>query len=69
MKVRPTILNNHQPKCYIGNGMLFFSGHISIEMNLLEEAVIVRALSEVGMLKPEYLQKLKNHMEKEGILW
>ena len=69
MKVRPSITNHRQPKCYVGNGMLFFSGHISIEMDLLEEAVIVRALSEVGMLKPEYLQKLKNHMAKEGITW
>ena len=69
MKVRPTILSNKQPKCYYGNGMLFKSGHWEVEMDLLEMAVIVKALSELGMLKPEYLQKLKAHMAKEGITW
>ena len=69
MKVRPTILNNRQPKCWTGNGLLIKSGHYQVELDLLETAVIVRALSEVGMLNPIYLKKMKDHMDKEGITW
>jgi len=69
MRVRPTIANTKQPKCYTGNGLLVRSGHWEVELDYLELAVIVRALSEVGMLKPEYLQKLKAHMAKGGITW
>jgi len=69
MKVRLSILSNRQPKCYTGNGLLIRSGHKEAEFDYLELAVIVRALSEVGMLKPEYLEKLKVHMAKEGITW
>ncbi|HUW46162.1 MAG TPA: hypothetical protein VMW50_10265 [Dehalococcoidia bacterium] len=69
MKVRLSILNTRQPKCYTGNGLLIRSGHKEAEFDYLELAVIVRALSEVGMLQPEYLQKLKIHMDKEGISW
>lgn len=69
MKVRPTLLNRRQPKCYVGNGMLLKSGHWDVEFDYLEMAVIVKALSELGMLSPKYLEKLANHMEKEGITW
>lgn len=69
MKVRPTIRNNRQPKCYTGNGLLMRSGHWEIEYDKLELAVIVRSLSEMGMLNPTYLRHLKNHMEKEGVTW
>ena len=69
MKVRPTILNNRQPKCWTGNGLLLRSGHYQVELDYLEMAVIVKALSTLGMLSPKYLQKLADHMEKEGITW
>jgi len=69
MKVRPILLDNKQPKCWTGNGLLIRSGHYQVELDLLEMAVIVRALSEVGMLNPTYLKKLKEHMEKERISW
>ena len=69
MKVRPTISNNHQPKCYTGNGLLMRSGHWEVEMDYLEMAVIVKALSTLGMLSPKYLQKLADHLDKEGITW
>ena len=69
MKIRPTLLNRHQPKCYYGNGMLFKSGHWDVELDYLEMAVIVKALSTLGMLSPKHLEKLANHMEKEDISW
>lgn len=69
MKVRPTLLNRRQPKCYVGNGLLMKSGHIDVEFDLLELAVIVKALSTLGMLSPRYLEKLATHMDKEGITW
>jgi len=69
MKVRLSILNTRQPQCYTGNGLLIRSGHKEVEFDRLELAVIVRALSATGMLQPEYLQKLKIHMDKENIEW
>ena len=69
MKVRPTIRNSRQPKCWTGNGLLMRSGHLEVEFDYLEMAVIVKALSTLGMLSPKYLEKLANHMEKEGISW
>lgn len=69
MKVRPTILNRRQPKCYTGNGLLIRSGHWEVELDYLEMAVVVKALSTLGLLTPRYLQKLANHMDKEGITW
>ena len=69
MKVRPTILNNRQPKCWTGNGLLLRSGHYQVELDYLEMAVIVKALSTLGMLSPKYLEKLAHHMDKEGIIW
>lgn len=69
MRVRPLILNHRQPKCYTGNGLLVRSGHFEVELDPLETAVIVRALSEIGFLNPIYLKKMKDHMAKEGISW
>ena len=69
MKVRPTIRNHRQPKCWTGNGLLLRSGHYQVELDYLEMAVIVKALSTLGMLSPKYLQKLADHMAKEGITW
>ena len=69
MKVRPTIRNYRQPKCWTGNGLLMRSGHSEVEFDYLEMAVIVKALSTLGMLSPKYLEKLAKHMEKENIEW
>lgn len=69
MKVKLSILGNKQPRCYIGNGMLLKSGHWEAELDQLELAVIVKALSEMGMLSPKYLEKLAKHLDKEGITW
>jgi len=69
MKVRPLILNHRQPKCYTGNGLLMRSGHLEVEFDPLEMAVIVKGLSTLGMLSPRYLEKLAKHMDEEGISW
>jgi len=45
------------------------SGHLEVEFDYLEMAVIVKALSTLGMLTPKYLEKLAKHMDKENIEW
>ena len=45
------------------------SGHLEVEFDPLEMAVIVKGLSTLGMLSPRYLEKLAKHMDEEGISW
>jgi len=69
MRVGFSLRNHRQPKCYAGNGLLLESGHINLELDPLEMAVIVRSLSEIGYLNPDYLKKLKDHMTRDNITW
>lgn len=64
MRIRPLILSSKQPKCYIGDGLLIKSGHWEVELDQMERAVMLKILSQIGMLNPAYLEKLKNFLEK-----
>lgn len=65
MRVRASLLNTRRPKCYFGDGLIIKSGHLEVELNPLEMTGVIKTLSDVGMLNPAHLQKLKDHLEKQ----